>query len=47
MGIRLAQDWPVYIMLGAFVGFFVYMIIASNRQNKIEQQAKDKEKDKG
>ncbi len=27
---NLAQDWPVYMLLGAVAIFFVYVIIKSN-----------------
>ena len=42
MGFRL-KDLPVYIMMGAVIGFFVYVIIQSWRQDKKE---KDKEQTK-
>jgi len=34
MGIDLAKDWPVYVLLGAVVFFFIYVIIKSNQGSK-------------
>jgi hypothetical protein len=31
---NLAQDWPVYVLLGAVVFFFVFVIIKSNLKNR-------------
>ena len=44
MDINFAQNWPVFILLGAFITF-----ITSRRQEKINKEAqnKDKVKDKG
>ena len=36
MGFRL-QDLPVYVLMGAAIGFFAYVIIQSWRQQKKEQ----------
>ena len=41
---NFAQDWPVYILLGAVIWFFIYVIISSNKQEKIDKEAKNKEK---
>jgi len=40
MGFNLIRDWPVYIMLAAFVVFVVYAIINGREQ---ERQNKSKE----
>jgi len=34
MTINLAQDWPVYILLGAAVYFFIYVIVKGNQAQK-------------
>jgi len=37
---NLAQDWPMYVLLGAVVLFFIYVIIKGNlseKKNKEEQ----------
>ena len=31
---NLVQDWPVYVLLGAVVFFFSYVIIGSIQKNK-------------
>lgn len=31
MGIDFAQDWPVFLLLGAVVYFFIYVIIKGNK----------------
>jgi hypothetical protein len=31
---NLAQDWPVYVLGGVVVLFFIYMIIKSNQCEK-------------
>ena len=41
MGFRL-KDLPVYIMMGAVIGFFVYVIIKSWMPDK-EKQDKEKQ----
>jgi len=28
---NLSQDWPVYVLLGTVVFFFIYMVIKSNQ----------------
>ena len=44
MGFDLAKDWPVYILLGAVIWFFAYVIISGHKQEKLEKEAKNKEK---
>lgn len=39
-GVRWSSDWPVYVLLIAFVSFFIYVFIHS----KVEER-KDKEKE--
>jgi len=46
MGINLAQDWPVYILLAAVVYFFIYVVINSKQQERLSKENRDKEKDK-
>ena len=40
MGFRL-QDLPVYILMGAAIGFFAYVIIQSWRQEKKDRDQKN------
>jgi len=35
---NLWQDWPVYVLLGAVVFFFGYVIIKGNMQDKKNKQ---------
>ncbi len=44
MAINFAQDWPVYILLGAVLYFFIYVVIHSHKQEKINKEAQNKEK---
>ena len=46
MGINLAQDWPVYLLLAAVVYFFIYVIINSKKQDRVSTGGPDKGKDK-
>lgn len=46
MGINLAQDWPVYLLLAAVVYFFIYVIINSKKQERVNKEGPDKGKDK-
>jgi len=39
---NITQDWPVYILLGAVVFFFVYIIIKSNLQSTKDKANKNK-----
>ena len=38
----LAQDWPVYVLLGVVVFFFGYVIVKSNMQDKKNKQEQNK-----
>jgi len=42
MGLNLSQDWPVYILLGVVIFFFIYVVIHSWRQEKKDKEEKDK-----
>ena len=46
MGTNFAQNWPVYLLLGAFISFVVFAIHNSRQQEKINKEAQNKEKDK-
>jgi len=39
---NLAQDWPVYVLLGVVVFFFGYVIIKSNMSEKKDKDTADK-----
>ena len=48
MGEHLLKNWIVYIMLGGFIWFVVYIIIYSRKEDKKEQgQNKSQEKKTG
>ena len=51
MNIDFSRDWPVYVLLGAVVYFFAWVIISGHRQDKDskkESQPLDKDnKQKG
>ncbi len=40
MNINIAQDWPVYILLGAVAFFFIYAIIKGRQQEKRNKEAR-------
>jgi len=40
---NLYQDWPVYVLLGAVVFFFGYVIIKSNLQDRKNKKIQKKE----
>jgi len=42
---NLYQDWPVYMLLGAVVFFFIYVIVKGNLQNRKSKAGQDKEKE--
>jgi cbb3-type cytochrome oxidase subunit 3 len=48
MDVNFAQNWPVFILLGAFITLLVCAFISGRRQEKINKEAqnKDKVKDK-
>lgn len=42
---NLGQDWPVYLLLGAVVFFFGYVVIKGNqaqKEKKVEQESHSK-----
>ena len=41
-----AQNWPVYLLLGAFITFIIFAIRNSRQQEKLNKEAQNKEKDK-
>ena len=45
MAENLYQNWPVYLLLGGFITFVVFVLINSKRQERINKEAQDKEKD--
>lgn len=40
MGINVAQDWPVYILLAAVFCFFIYVVISGMREEKKSKEKK-------
>ena len=46
MDVNFAQNWPVFILLGAFITFVVYVLISSRRGERINKETQHKEKDK-
>ena len=40
---NIAQDWPVYVLLGAVAFFFIYVILKSNLQNKRNKSDENKD----
>ena len=44
MGINLYKDWPVYVLLGAVIFFFVSIVISGRMQEKKEKEANEKGK---
>jgi len=43
---NLAQDWPVYVLLGAVAFFFIYVVIKSNLQDRKNKKIQKKEENK-
>ncbi len=39
---NLAQDWPVYVLLGAVAFFFIYVIIKGNLEEKKNKENQGK-----
>ncbi len=39
---NLAQDWPVYVLLGAVLFFFIFVIVKGNIKDKKNKQEKNK-----
>jgi cbb3-type cytochrome oxidase subunit 3 len=46
MDVNFAHNWPVFILLGVFITFVVYVFVSSRRGEKINKEAQHKEKDK-
>jgi len=44
MGVNLAKDWPVYVLLGFAVFFFIYVIIRGNLGDRKDKKNIDKKK---
>lgn len=40
----LNKDWPVYVLLGLVVFFFIYIVISGRIQEKKENEDKQKNK---
>ena len=43
---NLAQDWPVYVLLGAVASFFIYIIVKGNLQSRKNKEVQKKEQNK-
>jgi len=41
---NLVQDWPVYVLGGLVVFFFIFMIIKSNQSEKENKKAQSPDK---
>jgi cbb3-type cytochrome oxidase subunit 3 len=46
MDINFAQNWPVFILLGAFITFVIFAFRNSRQQEKKNKEAQHREKDK-
>jgi len=48
MGLNLAQNWPIYLLLGGFITFVIFAFRNSRQQERLNKEAqnKDKVKDK-
>ena len=42
---NLVQDWPVYVLLGLVVFFFIFVIIKGNQGQKEKKDERPTEKD--
>ena len=40
-----AQDWPVFVLVGALIFFFVYVVVKSHSQAKKNKESGTKAKD--
>ncbi len=47
MTVNVQQDWPVYFLLGAVIFFYIFVIINSHKQEKIQKEEGKNKKDKG
>jgi len=46
MDINFAQNWPVFILLGAFITFVIFVFRNSRQQEKKNKEAQKKEQNK-
>jgi len=46
MSENFAQNWPIYLLLGAFITFVGFAINNSRQQEKKDKEAKNREKGK-
>lgn len=44
MAIDVCKDWPVYVLLGGVVFFFVYVIVNGHMNERNSKKQQDKEK---
>lgn len=44
MSANFAQNWPVYLLSGAFIAFVVFVIINSRQQEKKDKETQAKGK---
>ena len=44
MGINFAQNWPVYILLGLVLWFFIYVIISGNKKEGTRKESQKEER---
>ena len=42
---NLYQNWPVYLLLGAFITFVIFAVINSRQQEKKDIEAQNKNKE--
>ena len=40
---NLAQDWPVYVLLGVVAFFFIFVIVKGNLQDRKNKEVQKKE----
>jgi len=45
MGLKLAQNWPVYILLGGFITFVIFAFRNSRQQEKKDKEVQNKDKE--
>lgn len=43
ISLNLEKDWPVYILLGAVIFFFIYAIVVSRRKEGKSKGGQNKE----
>lgn len=39
----LAKNWPAYLFVGAFICFFIYVVIKGNLPERKDKEEKNKE----